>query len=61
MAVCQGRQKTRNLCGMSLFRCKKCGSVGCKQPGDHQCTNQAFTGTGRCYKCGSMGQYETFK
>jgi len=39
-------------CSNKIYRCKKCGNIGCSLNG---CANQAFRGGpgGPCLKCGS--------
>ena len=44
-------------CGSLVYKCKKCGSVGCDQLSDGKCTNQNFT-SGKCMSCGAVGQKE---
>lgn len=45
---CQGK-KNNSTCYGTVYKCKKCGSVGC---GNQGCRNQNFE-YGRCMKCGS--------
>jgi len=59
MAGCTGK-KDAHTCGCLLFKCKKCGNVGCDQGQDDKCSNQAFKG-GKCVRCGAIGQKEMFK
>ena len=43
MATCPGKRvKNNNPCNSSLYRCKKCGNVGCEQGDSSQCSNQGF-------------------
>jgi DNA-directed RNA polymerase subunit RPC12/RpoP len=51
MSACPGiKIHTKSRCGTtSLFRCKKCGHVGCAQVG---CSNQAFDSY-KCMRCGT--------
>jgi len=52
---CNGTKKDskgyKSRCGAILYRCSKCGAVGCKTTG---CENQRFNG-GQCSKCGYVG------
>jgi hypothetical protein len=57
MAMCAGTRNGRR-CVLLLFRCKKCGNVGCHQT-KKVCTSQGFVG-GKCMKCGSSNK-EQFK
>jgi len=51
MATCQGQKTNNQPCGGSVYRCKRCGNVGC---GHKECRNYAFEqGSGKCIKCGS--------
>lgn len=59
MASCPGK-RDKHTCGRTLYRCKKCGNVGCDQVQVGKCTNQAFSGS-KCLKCGKSGQREYFK
>lgn len=61
MAICPGRRKDNKKCNSVLYRCKKCGNVGCKQSRPGECSNQGFTLSGQCLKCGTYGKSETFK
>ncbi|VVE66992.1 hypothetical protein PCA31118_02435 [Pandoraea captiosa] len=51
MSMCKG---TRNgsSCGMLLYRCVRCGHVGCNQVSNSACSNMGFN-TGRCVRCGN--------
>jgi len=52
MATCPGKYGSNNsYCGATVYKCTKCGAVGCSKPG---CSNQKFSG-GRCLSCGSNG------
>lgn len=54
MAVCQGQELPSKVrCFGALYRCKKCGAVGCLQLRPGACTNQAFA-AGKCTVCGSF-------
>lgn len=55
---CPGRRNNIQ-CGMTLYRCKKCGNVGCAQAQRGKCTNQAFASS-KCLRCGST-QKEIFR
>lgn len=51
MRSCEGKRENGTRCGAVIYRCKKCGSVGCCTEG---CTNQAFkSGSQICHQCGS--------
>lgn len=61
MAACPGKKiKSGTMCNSTLYRCKKCGNVGCDQGSQATCSNQGFK-TGKCLKCGISGQKELFK
>lgn len=56
MSVCPGKVGGRiGQHAGSVFRCSKCGAVGCRE---ERCTNHNFTGSGRCNRC---GHYQTYK
>jgi hypothetical protein len=59
MALCPGTKRSHK-CSSVLYRCKKCGNVGCDQGQPGHCTNQGFR-VGKCQKCGAVGQKETFR
>jgi hypothetical protein len=59
MAACDGTRE-KHRCASTLYRCKKCGIVGCAQGRQGACTSQAFA-AGKCVKCGASGQREVFK
>ena len=59
MASYTGRRENHS-CMSQLYRCKKCGNVGCDQIQDGKCSNQGFK-FGKCLRCGASGQKETFK
>lgn len=59
MPTCPGKVEKRN-CLKTLYRCKKCGNIGCDRSKLDECTNQAFR-LGRCLRCGSSGKKETFR
>ena len=40
-------------CGKILYKCGKCGKVGCW---DKTCSNDNFGNSGRCALCGAVGQ-----
>lgn len=46
-----GTRKAGFTCTNMLYRCKKCGAVGCQRK---NCTNYNFDGS-RCLKCGNYG------
>jgi len=58
MSTCQGtktdaRDKRSGRCGGQLYRCGKCGHIGCSQSGTFwTCTNRGFN-SGVCLKCNS--------
>ena len=58
MSQCPGRRTTTNSqCAVMLYRCKKCGNVGCDQPRENHCSNQGFKNQ-RCESCGAYNQKE---
>lgn len=59
MALCPGKKPDGRSCGTTLYRCKKCGNVGCAQNKD--CSNLAFKDGSKCTKCGAFSQKEAFK
>lgn len=60
MASCPGRRTKRSgSCLATLYRCKKCGNVGCEHIQAGECTNQGFRLT-KCARCGTAGQKEVF-
>ena len=62
MALCPGkRAKKVGSCGSILFRCKKCGNVGCQQAQGGDCSNQGFSASSKCLRCGILGQKEILK
>ena len=60
MAACPGKRIPDNKsCLLPVYRCKKCGGVGCDPGGKvGSCTNQAFS-LSKCVKCGTYGQRES--
>lgn len=58
MSSCKGQRKgsgsSNDACLRSLYKCKKCGNVGCEYgaEGSSSCTNLGFK-HGSCVKCGS--------
>ena len=60
MAMCPGKRKNGSNCSSTLFRCKKCGKVGCDQATPQTCSNQGFA-NGKCQQCGTSGQKEQFR
>lgn len=59
MAGCPGKNKRNTTCNGLLYRCKKCGGVGCDRGGD-ECTNQGFK-SGKCKKCGAIAAKENVR
>lgn len=60
MPVCPGKklQPAQSKCINNLYRCKKCGNVGCAML--PECSNQGFK-LGKCVKCGAVSQSEIVK
>lgn len=58
MASCPGKRGSSTCSGI-VYRCKKCGNVGCDRGRAGECTSQGFK-SGRCTKCGAV-QKETVK
>jgi hypothetical protein len=57
--LCAGTRKGGGEpCRGTLYQCKQCGSVGCKQSQDGLCSSQAFTVIGHCLKCSAAGHME---
>jgi len=56
MSGCPGKCNG-HTCMSTLYKCKKCGNVGCDQGQYGKCSNQAFQ-FGICSKCGANGQRE---
>jgi hypothetical protein len=57
--LCTGARKGGGEpCRGTLFKCKQCGTVGCRQSRADLCSNQVFSVTGKCNKCNSVGQME---
>lgn len=53
MASCPGRiQNQAGQHGGNVYRCTKCGAVGCR---DHRCTNGKWSSGGGCLRCGAHG------
>jgi len=51
--ACQGTKTNGHKCGETIYRCNKCGAVGCQ----NDCRNQNFKqGTASCLKCGSQNK-----
>jgi hypothetical protein len=49
---CPGmNMKTGSTCNSNLYRCQKCGNVGCDHHAPGTCSNQGFR-SGKCEKCG---------
>lgn len=60
LTLCTGvRKGGGEPCRGTLYKCKQCGSVGCKQSRDDLCSSQGFSVVGRCLKCEAIGQMET--
>jgi hypothetical protein len=58
MATCKGKrpENPNGHCGGTLYKCGKCGSVGCGTTVSGKgCSNNGFK-TGTCQKCGTPGQ-----
>ena len=47
-SACRGRNRDGSTCQTTLYRCAKCGHVGCTKPG---CSNQGFR-NGNWGRCG---------
>lgn len=60
MANCPGKKRTGGICYGFVYRCKKCGSVGCEHYQDGECSNQGFK-SGYCLRCGTLGQKEAVR
>jgi hypothetical protein len=57
--LCKGERKGGGEpCRGTLYECKQCGSVGCRQSQDDLCSTQGFSVSGRCLKCSAIGQME---
>jgi hypothetical protein len=54
MPRCKGK-KGKLDCIQSVYRCKKCGAVGCPSEG---CSNQNWDYLRRCKKCGDQHREE---
>ncbi len=60
LSLCDGARKGSGApCRGTLYRCRQCGGVGCRQSREELCSNQAFDAVDRCLKCGASGQMET--
>lgn len=58
MTMCPGKRNGRNgTCVGIVFRCDKCGNVGCDKS---DCSNQGFAPF-KCLKCGALNQRKTLK
>ncbi len=58
MATCKGKrlENPHGYCGGTLYKCGKCGSVGCGTTVCGKgCSNNGFN-AGMCQKCGASGQ-----
>jgi len=58
MAKCQGEKQANIKCAAPLYRCKKCGNVGCSYGAKNYCTKQAFLNSS-CLRCGTQSQLES--
>ena len=56
MAFCQGI-RNGSKCERAIYRCKKCGSVGCVSEG---CSSKNFDGY-KCMKCGDFSGRDEIK
>jgi hypothetical protein len=54
---CSGRKDGGTCCTSTVYKCKKCGSVGCAY-GNTNCSNKNFDVIGQCLKCGSREKEE---
>lgn len=53
MAKCNGKFKSSSGgCGYDLYKCGKCGNVGCTNAGNGGCSNLGWKGN-VCSKCGT--------
>jgi len=59
MSGCPGKRVKGSYCPSALYRCKKCGAVGCDQPRPNECSNQKFV-MAKCQSCGASNQKEGF-
>lgn len=56
MATCPGRLNNQSASHAGqVFRCTKCGAVGCR---DERCSNYNLSSSGKCMRCGA---YSTCK
>jgi hypothetical protein len=63
MPSCYGRRltmATKPRCDATIYRCKKCGQVGCDKPREGDCSNQLFA-NGRCLRCNSFSTREVLR
>ncbi|MDD5033949.1 MAG: hypothetical protein PHE55_04255 [Methylococcaceae bacterium] len=59
LTLCTGARKGGGEpCRGTLYKCKQCGGIGCRQSRDDLCSDQGFSVTGRCLKCEATGQME---
>ncbi len=49
---CNGRTERNTHCGEILYKCPKCGTIGCRSA---KCTNAKFADMGKCSLCGASG------
>lgn len=69
MATCTGtvtNWQGSHSCQAMLYRCEKCGNVGCEQQGGEPskggivCSNQAFK-NGYCLRCNGLQTMKVFQ
>lgn len=59
LTLCEGTRKGGSeACRGSLYKCKQCGGVGCKQSRHDLCSNQGFSVLGHCLRCGATNHME---
>jgi hypothetical protein len=59
LTLCDGTRKGgADSCRGTLYNCKQCGAVGCKQSREDLCSHQGFNVLGHCLKCRAAGQME---
>lgn len=56
---CPGK-RNGHVCAGTIWKCKKCGAIGCEQFQIGSCTNQGFR-VGKCLKCGHSAGKESFR
>ena len=54
MALCRGKREKSvpKDCNSMVYRCRKCGNLGCDSTPYNPCTQQGFD-RGQCLRCGS--------